>query len=128
MQEKNYVRQYSYKKRLSRLREIEVDLELRIERLYSDCVGHTPRKVQCAFLNTSDLYIHLEGTHSPSESFLEKWGSSDLARKMRRAINQIVKEKINAALESDLSVKTNNITLLRLERPEQLNVLVNLQI
>ena len=128
MQKTNHARQYSYKRKLSRLREVEGDLEIRIGQLYSDCVGHTPRQVQCTFLNTSDLYIYLEGTYSPSENFLKEWGSSDLVRKMRKAINQIVKEKINAALESDLRVKTNRISLLRPERPGQLNVLVSFQI
>lgn len=127
MQEKDYARQHSYKRRLSQLRKAENDLELRIERLYKECVGHTPTQVQCAFLNTSDLYIYLEGTHSPSEIFLEEWGSSDLVSRMRQAINQIIKEKINTAIQSDLSVRVHNVKLLKPERSEQLNVLVSFQ-
>lgn len=125
MLETNYNREHSLKKRVSQLRAMEDTLEAKIERLYRDHVGHSPTLVQCAFLSTSDLYIYMEGTHSPSENFLEDYGSSDIARRMRLAINQIIKRKINETLESDLRVRTHEIRLLKPYRSEQLNVLVS---
>ncbi|MFK8185594.1 MAG: Na-translocating system protein MpsC family protein [Phormidesmis sp.] len=125
MRKQNRVHSSCSKQKLSQFRETEDELETMLELLYHDCVGHPLTSVQCSFLDTSDLYIYMEGTHSPSEHFLEAWGSSDLAKRMRQAINQIIKEKINTTLEKDLSIKTDTIRLLKPERPEQLNVLVN---
>lgn len=126
MQQQDYNRQNSPKKKINRLRQAEDRLETKIEQIYSECVGHSLKEVHCAFLITSDLYIHMDGVVSPSEVFLTQQGSRDLAIQMRHAINQIVQGKINEALEQDLSVKADKARFLKPERKEQLNVLVRL--
>lgn len=126
--DKTYPHQYTPNQKLSHLRRLEGELESMLALLYKDCVGHTLTSVQCTFLNTLDLYIYMEGTHSPCEIFLEAWGSLELVKRMRQAINQIMAEKIDAILKRDLNIKIQDIKRLKPDRTQQLNILVNFQL
>ncbi|MEL6160831.1 MAG: Na-translocating system protein MpsC family protein [Cyanobacteria bacterium J06627_32] len=115
----------SPKQKLRRLKSIEKDLENKIETLYLSCVGHEVTSVSCHFLDSFDLYISIEGSISPPEKFLAEWGSTELAKDMRTTINQIISDKLGETLKNELNLQTNQLSLLKPMRPEQINILVD---
>ncbi|MEL6605233.1 MAG: Na-translocating system protein MpsC family protein [Cyanobacteria bacterium J06614_10] len=116
------------KQTLRRLKTIESELEDIVKALYFDCVGHHVTAVSCKFLDSLDLYISIEGSTSLPEKFLEEWGSTELADNMRNAINQIIRNKLGETLKDELNLKTNQISLLKPEQPEQIDILIDFRL
>ncbi len=109
---------------LRTLKRLEASLENEISQLYFNCVGHHLSEVSCTFLQNLELVISMEGTRSPLEYFLSTQGDAVLAERMRDAINQIIKGKINQTIERGFSLSTARIALLEPTSPEKLNLIV----
>ncbi len=109
---------------LRTLKRFEASLEDEISQLYFDCVGHHLSVVSCTFLHNLELVIFMEGTRSPLEHFLSIQGDAVLAERMRNAINQIIKGKINQTIERGFSLSTARIAFLEPTSPGKLNLIV----
>lgn len=112
------------KMELRNLKRFEAPLENEISQLYFNCVGHHLSAVSCTFLQNLELVIFMEGTRSPLENFLETQGDALLARKMRDAINQIIRGKLHQTIERGFSLSTARIALLEPTSPEMLSLIV----
>lgn len=116
------------KAKLKRIKLLEPDLKTDIIKLHVSCLGYQPSSVTCKFLDTGDLYLLMEGIHSPPEIFLASSGYHQTARQVRCKVNQILKKKLEALLLKHLHKSPNSISLLKPERSAELSLLAYLPI
>ncbi|PZO48511.1 MAG: hypothetical protein DCF15_17840 [Phormidesmis priestleyi] len=109
---------------LRNLKRFEAPLENEISQLYFNYVGHHLSAVSCTFLQNLELIIFMEGTRSPLENFLETQGDAILARRMRDAINQIIKGKLYQTIERGFSLSSARVAFLEPTSSEKLSLIV----
>lgn len=89
--------------------QIERDLSQRIQKLYRELLGHSPRKVTCKLFDRS-LAVVVEDSLTVLQKTLTEENKLDGAAKyVNSAIDEVIKSKLKIAVEEILGIEVHDI-------------------
>lgn len=89
--------------------QIERDLSQRIQKLYRELLGHSPRKVTCKIFDCSLAIVVEDSLTILQKTLTEENKLDEAAKYINSAIDSIIKSKLKVAIEEVLEIEVHDI-------------------
>ena len=89
--------------------QIERDLSQKIQRLYREQLGHSPRKVICKLFDNRIAIVIEDSMTLLQKTLIEENDRNETARYINLAINNVIKSKLKIAIEEILEIEVYDI-------------------
>ena len=89
--------------------QIERDLSQRIQKLYREQLGHSPRKVNCKLFDNRLAIIIEDSLTVLQKTLIEEDNQNEITRYVNLAIDNVIKSKLKIAIEEVLEIEVYDI-------------------
>ena len=85
--------------------QIERDLSQRIQKLYREQIGHSPRKVTCKLFDNRIVIVIEDSFTILQKTLIEEDNQNETAKYINLAIDNVIKSKLKIAVEEVLEIE-----------------------